>query len=407
MSSTPLLDQHYTPATVARELLGAVSLDRVHLVGDFAAGDGELLRAAQERWTDATLVAADIDLSTVSRLRKRHPTWSTSRCDFTNPRSRAKARGLRRAHGTFDVIALNPPFSFRGGTKRSVRIGESVVSCSPPLAFVADAVMYLRAGGQLVAILPHGTLTSEKDRMARGLLAETYGFEVVRTCARGTFSSCSPRTAIVRIGTGAVSEIITPSVIPITDKCIHVGEVSLRRGRVPVGAATPAGLPLVHTTDMRDGALMRPKRFAGVGGELVRGPSVLIPRVGKPTATKVVLMESDCTPAVLSDCVLAVECLTPSAARILQEALVENWAAVEAAYGGTCARYLTLASLRQLLIQLGVGVLAYGSSIRTRTSLYPIGNGIAYPMGDGSATEPNLRVSARGIQEKPRERIRR
>lgn len=355
-------------------------------MGDFAAGDGELLRAAQERWADAALVAADIDPSTVGRLRKRHPTWSTSRCDFTNPRSRAKAGGLRRAHGTFDVIALNPPFSFRGGTKRSVRIGESVVSCSPPLAFVADAVGYLRAGGQLVAILPHGTLMSEKDRAARSMLAEAYGFEVVRTCARGTFSTCTPRTVIVRIGTGATSGVCLPPVVPVEDGRRRIGVVSMKRGRVPVRTAVPVGLPLVHTTNMRDGVLGRLEHAADLRSEPLIGPAVLIPRVGKPMVTKVVLMDPSHPPAVLSDCVLAVECSTPGAARTLQAALVENWSAVEAAYGGTCARYLTLGSLQRLLILLDVDVLPYGTSVRD-------GGEINRPSGDGLATEPDLRVA--------------
>ena len=376
MSPVPPLDQHYTPSALARELIGTVDLNHVGRVGDFAVGDGELLRAAAERWPEAELVAADIDPQTVARLRRRYPAWSISRCDFMSARSRARARAVRRGSG-FDVIALNPPFSFRGGTKKTVMIGERVVSCSPPLAFVVEAVRYLRSGGQLVAILPHGALTSEKDREARELLADHHGFEVVRTCARGTFSSCTPRTAVVRIGTGTVFD---PSPLPLStipDGRARVGDVSMRRGRTPVGRALSSGLPLVHTTELRGGKLLPSRRFADARGATVRGPAVLLARVGKPMSSKVVLVDVTHPPVVLSDCVLAVECSTLSAARVLRRAILENWETVEAAYGGTCARYLTLASLKDLLWALGVSVLPYGTSVRAQPSGSVSGDGLA------------------------------
>lgn len=393
MTSVRPIDQHYTPKALARELIGAVTLDRVGMVGDFAAGDGELLRAAQERWPNAALVATDIDPPTVAGLQKSHPGWSTSRCDFTNPRSRARTLALRGAVASFDVIALNPPFSFRGGAKREVQIGDKVVSCSPPLAFLIDALAYLREGGQLVAILPHGTLSSEKDRSARLLLTESFGFDVVQTCARGAFASCTPRTAIVRLGTDVVSQDWLPILVePIRDVDTRVGDVSLKRGRVPVGDSQPEGLPLAHTTELRGGELLQPRRFADSKSELVRGPAVLIPRIGKPSKTKVVVMKSRRAHVVLSDCVLAVECSTLAAAQIVQKALLMNWAVVEAMYGGTCARYLTLASLRDLLAQLGVGVLPYGLSVRSR-----IGGRAGYS-GDGGASIPVSVVSQEAVE---------
>lgn len=376
----PDLDQHYTPTELARTLVRSVTRDSVAAVADFAAGDGELLRAAEARWPTARLVALDIDPVAVRGLKRTHPTWAVGRCDFKRAQSRNRTRALRGGTGGFDAIVLNPPFSFRGGTKSRTRVLETEVECSPPLAFVVEALAYLNQGGELVAILPRGVLLSEKDALARRLLSASYGLEVVGSFERGVFESCTPRTVMVRIGTGTVGAL--PDDRPVTPLRTAIHEVSIRRGRVPTKRASGGGLPFVHTTELRGQRLSPSTRRAAPTDQAVEGPALLLPRVGKPMASKLVVVNEGTPAVVLSDCVLAVECSSARDACVLQRALLENWEATEASYGGTCARYITVASLAGLLERVGVHVLPYGETIRDA--------GLAHPAsGDGrTETDP-------------------
>ena len=332
------------------------------------------------------MVAADIDSATVSRLRRRHPAWSISRCDFTDGHSRARAQAVRGGQGGFDVIALNPPFSFRGGTKRDVQIGDRATTCSPPLAFVAEAVRYLRSGGQLVAILPHGALTSEERPR--------------RPCAPGRRPRVRGR-AHVRAGDvfvvhskdrgrpnwygyrfrGPSSSCFSDSRRPFPGwrRQYAAGPDTCRQGhayRAPTGthdgsnrrgSGPPAPVRQPGWREDTWACRSAPASGKADGGE--GGPY----GGHQPSGGAIRLRARP------------VECSTPSAARTLQRAIVENWKTVEAAYGGTCARYLTLASLQSFLWALGVAVLPYGDSIRARTSLSGSGDGLA-------SEEPELRA---------------
>src|SRR4051794_13748300 len=95
----PVPDQFYTPPPVANTLIRASGKRRQHIVADFSAGDGELLRAATARWPASEIVATDIDRQCIVRLRRRHPNWRSGQCDFLNERSRQRSDTLRHVLG--------------------------------------------------------------------------------------------------------------------------------------------------------------------------------------------------------------------------------------------------------------------------------------------------------------------
>lgn len=364
-------DQYFTPSTLAEELVGFVTLENVATVADFAAGDGELLRAAAGRWNGVKLTATDVDPGVVGSLKRRYPGWSVSRCDFTNSRSRARADALRGREASFDVVVLNPPFSQRGGTRFATVIEGVTYESGPAFSFILQSLRYLRPGGQLVAIIPYGALHSEKDEVARGAVSARYGLDVVRTCERGTFRAGTPRTAVVRVGLGP--ELTGEALPPPQGRVETAFEVSLQRGSLPVhrSVAEEGVLPLVHTTELREGAVTVGSLWAPQGSRSIVGPAVLIPRVGKPLRKKLALLERSRGPVALSDCVLAVECSEEGLAERVLRALHRRWETVERAYGGTCARYITLKALSQLLVEAGFRVLPYGDSVRAGTPPHP------------------------------------
>src|SRR5579872_1794059 len=106
-------DQYFTPGPVAEAIVARLRSQSESIVADFAAGDGELLRAAQKRWPQARIVAADIDAACVRRLRRLHPKWTIHNHDFLHCDPRHGAARLFHALGEISLILLNPPFSQR------------------------------------------------------------------------------------------------------------------------------------------------------------------------------------------------------------------------------------------------------------------------------------------------------
>ena len=130
--------------------------------------------------------------------------------------------------------------------------------------------------------------------------------------------------------------------------------VSLVRGTVQMHRAriTSAGMPLVHTTDLSNGQLRPELRKTSVPGRSCCGPVVLVPRVGRPMLSKVVRLSlrSD---MMLSDCVIALECDSEDDSVKVQRVIEERWDEFEDSYGGSCAPYISLKALQNVLDCLG------------------------------------------------------
>jgi len=121
------------------------------------------------------------------------------------------------------------------------------------------------------------------------------------------------------------------------------------RGALP--GATPSadtGAPaFVHSTELVNGQVTLTR--GGIKGErTVTGPAILIPRVGRPSSAKICWLEAG-TEVVLSDCVIAVQAQRGSDLESLRDWLSSNWPMLEAQYVGSCARYITVLRLRDLL----------------------------------------------------------
>jgi len=121
------------------------------------------------------------------------------------------------------------------------------------------------------------------------------------------------------------------------------------------GEASHNAMPLIHTTELEPEILNLCARKVENKWKSVRGPAVLLPRVGRPYSHKVKLYLRE-EEAVLSDCVIALCCGTSKEARDLQALLLQNWNMLKRQYGGTCAKYITIDALRVFLESLGFGV---------------------------------------------------
>jgi hypothetical protein len=356
-------DAFDTPPPLAAALIQLASSEAPSVVADFAAGTGELLLAAETRWPGANYVAIDLDAARVETLRGEHPGWAIRRVDFT---SQEDLGVLNQWRSGVDLVLLNPPFSCRGGRRHEVETRDGKITCSLAMAFVLLALPFLAEGGEVLAILPRGCVDSDKDAEARNYLSRSVGFSVLQEHGRGTFPQCTPRTVVVRVGghSGAPPGEKFVSGPPESAYAAQGPPLRIYRGRLPRHKASTAiaesgskGLRYIHTTDLGGGEINPDAPRVVVTGSdearlAVRGPAVLLPRVGRPQIDKVVL-HSTSERLVLSDCVIALLCDSAERAIAVHAKLREGWAQVERMYGGTCARYTTLRNLRRVIHELG------------------------------------------------------
>ncbi len=357
MRSVPV-DYFCTPRALAVKMAFAVKTLRPDCIADFAAGDGMLLRIAQKRWPNCRVAAIDIRRDAVSELKRKHSGWDVGRCDFLSTASRGRSQLLRGLRGSVDVILLNPPFSARGNSYWRAYGGSDAFRCSRAMAFLLTSLAYLAPKGVAVAVLPKGCMTCQKDAKAWEWILRHYRMRIVDTNGRTTFPTCNATTVIVHLVPRRTPRPVERSLgaQPESRERVSVwrGSVQMHSAR---GNGSLARCPLVHTTDLRGFSLGSIKRGSPLTARALRGPAVLVPRVGRPDPRKIALALEE-LPFVLSDCVFAVCCRSKSQARRVRKAVVDRWPDFEALYGGTCAPYVTLASLRSFLTTVGFSIQA-------------------------------------------------
>ena len=358
------MDKIYTPPHLAALMAKASRAGSIQseefVVADFAAGSGELLLAAAAVWPEATIVATDIDFQAIRNLRKVSDSWRTGTCDFTNPRSRQSSPLLRSLNGRTNLVLLNPPFSCRGGKRVSATVGGITSECSPGLAFVVNSIDYMTQGGELIAVLPQGSLTSERDATTWALLRRMGDTEVLKNNGFGTFAPAAVRTAVVRFQKQHSRVKAEPS--PVLNTCIAsnpelLPSVRIVRGttqmnEIQQGERCTDSIAFIHSTHLQDFTVSSHYEVRGCLGRCAVGPMVLLPRVGQPKRSKVAkYLDPDVF--MLSDCVIALMCHNPESAELLWKDLQSNWSLLEQEYVGSGARYITNRRLTDLLTRLG------------------------------------------------------
>lgn len=353
-----MLDRYDTPPEIAAEMVSVVGGDLFGPIADFSVGTGSLLRAAKGKWPSAEVIGIDIDRAVLTELRRQFPNWHLGRADFLHAASRRGCRALQGRKGAVGLVLLNPPFSCRGGQRWKVEIFGQEVRCGTALAFVLESINYLHPSGHVVAILPAGVFGNEKDRKAWKILRRCFEVTKCGVYGREAFPGSFVRTAVVHLRQVEVLENFgrPPSGFVETNGMRGINVGVLRGGQQMHCAAfsyNGTGVSLVHSTDLRNGEIATGLRRVEDFAWAVKGPGVLIPRVGEPRKDKVaVLRAGECI--VLSDCVIALLCRTQEEALGVRDRLVGAWPSVAECYSGTCARFITLGALQVLLEGLGV-----------------------------------------------------
>ena len=349
------MDQFYTPEGLASLLVSVSTLNRVEKIADFAAGNGALLKAALARWPDAKVAGMDVDPYAIAELARAIPAAELEQNDFfaVSEQTQSVPASPDRL---FDLVLLNPPFSCRGSAAFTVTLGGQTFKASRALAFVARALPFLNASGELIAILPSSCLTSERDRSLRGALHERWDFVTIGSSHSDAFRRCSVTVDIVKL-TRRSAGSTSPLAPDVPRSNISRGRLQLMRGSLANsrGSFEPHGAPFVHSTDLAQGRIGPLSRWYANATKSVAGSALLFPRVGRMRFDKLV-HKQDSRTIILSDCVIA--CKTPD--RLDESALLDlmqrDWSNFSRLWAGSCAPYVTMSRLQEAFMLLGYEV---------------------------------------------------
>jgi hypothetical protein len=319
--------------------LAHVDVETLDRCVDSACGDGSLLRAAKRAFKTVACGGLDKDRAVIKRLRQSHPDWQLSVADVLSPKilDQSNIVGVDPA---CDLLALNPPFSL--GHEKSVPVhfhGELLHSSVAMAHILRSAEVFAPAAGA-VAIVPESLLFSETDEIARQKLEQHYRLDIVAELRNTTFRGARANALVVRLTPGP------PQSKRVRRMLRTLTHVHLVRGGLPVfeSHTSRAGLPYLHTTDLRDVMEKRSaddcRRVKPIARGVVSGAVILLPRVGLP-AKELVSPVHLRSRVQLSDCVFALAFDEMRGARSFAEALHAKWAGVVSLYRGTGARYVT------------------------------------------------------------------
>ncbi|MDE0853986.1 MAG: methyltransferase [Nevskia sp.] len=386
-SEADALGQVFTPAETAR-LMARHLPATAKSVLDLGAGDGALTRETQRRCPDARVVAIEIQQQLVRQLRRGNPDLEVHRLDVVNDQSLRAALGRRRFCGAIS----NPPFGFSPvDSDRAARMsqthGASLFTgewIRNELLFLAAAWERLKAGGQLVMLLPAPLVTAPAhEPFRRWLCANSRSLQVselpddvfptvevncyiVAAQKRGKLPAGRSVTLHQTDLAGrkvASMSVPTSKATARMDFAFHqsiaafykrydcsgprLGRLvsELTRGSFSRKEFEVLGRPCVHTSDFSDRtARLRLGRGAR-DGALIAGPGdILVPRVGTRCLLRQAIVESGSrafTEAVYRIQVPATE--RQLVLRTLESDLGRSWRELHAQ--GSCAKHLTVPAL--------------------------------------------------------------
>lgn len=338
-------DEFYTSTALASRLISYIPTNvKIKSVADFCIGGGELLIAALKRWKELDCYGVDISNNAINNLQAIYPKWHLEVFDFTGDVTEGSFLQNKR----FDLILLNPPFTCKGSIVNEIYYKGVAYHASTAMLFLVNALKYINKQGGMYAIIPMGTLYSQKDRKLWNAIYEDYLVTLLQENDISYFKDCSPSIAIISIKPGkTISKLGALDDVVITNS----PKVQLIRGKLSMFKVNKMdnGFQLIHTTLMKNNIIIDGNIRTMHSESTVQGPAVLIPRVGNPNSGKICVINEGNT-YVLSDCVIGLKTNSINDAKQLMGMIIDDWDNFKKLYKGTGAKYITMERIRHYLL---------------------------------------------------------
>ena len=186
----------------------------------------------------------------------------------------------------FDLIVLNPPFSFDRTQRVHARGRFDHIECSVAFAFLLTAMNYLSSQGEMLAVMPTSTLKSDRDTVARKYLSLHFKSRIISEPRYDRFSGLDVSTYLVAVSRKRSRGV---SLSPCQSILKRNSGWTISRGRISVKRADrieQSGLHgWIHTTSIKASKIRvryaLPKYCLIKDQRFLPSNSIIIPRVGK------------------------------------------------------------------------------------------------------------------------------
>lgn len=338
-----MIDAFYTPSKLAENMLEILPQNFVpNIIADFSAGEGKLLETASKKWPKSKIVANDLSKIIVRKLKTQFPNWQISSSNFLTHNSVVKT-SFFKSKELVDLILLNPPFSQRG--IKPIKWDNLSITSGIALAFIYKSLHYLKPNGYIVAILPNGALTSDRDSRARLYLFNNFTIKVIKKNNHNSFMNVKANTSIVLIK-NTKSKAPPPNDYNQLNK-----DFNIVRGKIQVykyNHSFNGVFPFIHSKEIKNGKIcINPLRTIS-NDNYIKGPAVVFPRVGNITKQKIAILDTNLK-IVMSDCLFALLCESKKEAHLIQKLIIKNWNDFISLYSGTGAQYITIERVKFFL----------------------------------------------------------
>ena len=339
-----MIDQIFTPNHLANELVQYYSRStHPQLITDFAVGEGSLIKAAYKHWPESQYIVNDIDQNVLSKINLPSSNIEFLNYDFLES-------DFENLFNKIDLILLNPPFSHIN--RKTYEWGTLNISSGIALFFIYKSIKYLSRNGQILAILPNGCFSTDRDAKGLDLLKQNYNIEIFDHPFSRVFHNASHNISIVRISKNKyiIQNLNKENIIGIPSNQPN-NLFKITRGNIQMHKEYKMGkIPLLHTTSLTTGNI-KPVKYIESSLSTIKGRMLLVPRVGNFTKQHIINYYSK-NNLYLSDCLFSIQCNNYNHAEILRKKILKDWEKFIESYNGSGAKFITKKKLKFYLDNL-------------------------------------------------------
>lgn len=388
-----ILSRYYTEEAISDLLISNIQQQSPQKVLELGVGGGSLLKAAYNRWNNATFYATDIDTVSIENISN---TFSFVNLFYLDGLLNKLPQKLKINIGTIDVAICNPPYFkmnicpyyrdllYASNLNRSSKMKR----ITSDIVFLAQNLILLREGGELGIILPDSILTGHDFQYLREDLLINHNIIGIIQLPDKIFHKTEARTHIVLLEKGPRSQTkiplylsdmqgrITTMISVLKDELItrmdcsyflwkdnnkHCESslslndlnVEIKRGQRPKHILKTMSIHYFHTSSFPDDPSAQVDLSNSyLQNDIIAEPGdILVARVGKRCVGRVTRVNSG--NQVLSDCVYRLRAPVEYRDIIWKELIsVRGQAFLKAISHGVCAQVISKIDLLDFRIHL-------------------------------------------------------
>lgn len=384
--------QYYTADKFSQLLIDSISIANPKHILELGVGKGSLVKAAFNRWINASYYVADIDSNSLKKIRDEFPFVKPFQFDTVKENVAEK---LNIANESIDLAICNPPYLSLKNSKIYNSLFEQafLAECkklkglTTDIIFLAKNLQLLKNKGELGIILPDTLITGKEFQSLRSAIIQNHRLKAVIQLPEKIFPKTEALTHILIIEKGGSDTCKTPllladkngnilnqievdkdSLIPRMDYQYHVWvskrdrpsnvktlfqlDADIRRGLHTHKDLISFSDEFIHTTKIqhkKDNGAFLSSKFLKNNYVLTQKGDILIGRVGAIGKATMVLRGK----AAISDCIYRIRVKEEYRQKVWQAIISDRGQSWFSAHAhGVCAKVISKADLLNFPVAL-------------------------------------------------------